>query len=643
MIKLKAEQLIAVAALLWAAAVPAQADGTSAPDAGRPFEPSPRSQALYGISSPHENPARQRHVVHAADGVELFVETWLPAEKDGNVPPERIPTILLITPYGHQGEPRNADDGLLEALVPYGYALAQMHVRGTGESGGCLEFIGANEASDAARVIEYLGGHAPWSNRRVAGIGISYDGGAMIAAAGGGDPRRTRYLKAITTLAPAATFYDLGYFDGVPHFAADAVSSPVFTAFFSLPPGERTTLGSYGQKDDCQPDVLLGSVNPNGDFTRFAHEREWRRYAHRIRAATLMVHGHADTANMPLLQAGLFERLPKTTPKAGIFGVFGHEFPHRHWTGVRPEWERTDFWLAVRAWFDRYTKGLSTGVAQWPPAQVQGSDGQWRAEPEWPTTGGPVGQLALSEGGELGAARPAGAASYVEGGPEVQGAPPPPGTAAVFETSQLPERLEITGQPVLDAWLSLDKPDAHVAARIDALDAEGTPLPAARSVGFRSMQHLAPLRNNRFVQRQGRPAPVGSPVHVRLRFNPTDIVVPAGGRLRLALAGSLNSVDPILLVTEQDTPVKDPSQPSGAAARVTVHHDCDHPTILRFVMPRRRPELLNVREKDEPAEVPLQRSVQTAPRTSDAGGMATAPVCGRAPRRLPHFGRARAR
>lgn len=42
--------------------------------------------------------------------------------------------------------------------------------------------------------------------------------------------------------------------------------------------------------------------------------------------------------------------------------------------------------------------------------------------------------------------------------------------------------------------------------------------------------------------------------------------------------------------------------PSPAFARVTLLHDCAHPTVLRFEMPSRGAALLDVREKDEPDE-----------------------------------------
>src|SRR5688572_4504413 len=116
----------------------------------------------------------------------------------------------------------------------------------------------------------------------------------------------------------------------------------------------------------------------------------------------------------------------------------------------------------------------------------------------------------------------------------------PPGTAAVFETPLLERRLEVHGTPVLDAWVSLSRPDAHLAAKLEALGPDGEKtLALARAVGLRSARHLDPLEDGRFVQEHGRRAPVNQPLRVPLRFNPTSLVVPAGGRLRLTVAASV--------------------------------------------------------------------------------------------------------
>jgi predicted acyl esterase len=632
----------AVIAALVFGLIPDGVLAASAPDAGRPFEPRPASEALYAIKPPEEDPARQRHIVTAVDGVEIWTETWLPAPKDGSVPPATLPTVLHYSPYLDRGRPgsstRPEQEAAHELLVPRGYAYTTAHVRGTGASGGCADPNGAATVDDGARVIEYLGRDAPWSNGSVGMTGISRAGGTQLSVAALGDPDKIQYLKAIIPAAPVASLYDNNFQDGVPYFLAAPTATASFFVQHSLreDPGDGATPAQHLEKPGCQPELLVGSANLTGDYSAFDRERDARRAAGRITAAVLMVHGHPDIEVPALMQAGLFEKLPASTPRAGVFGVFDHEYPDSHHSQdppVQPDWERPDWPDMVVAWYDRYLKGLDTGVETWPVAQVQGLDGQWRAEPDWPTTGGPPGHLALADGGRLTVGSGTGSTSYIEGWPEnTETDTYAPGTSAVFETAPLPERLELTGQPVLDVWVSLDRPDAHLAAKLEVFGSDGVQLPQGRVIGLRSMQHLEPLVENRFEQERPIPPPVGVPVRVPLRFQPTDLVVPKGGWLKLTLAGSVIVSEGLDQIREgAGVLFSGPSQPSGSATRVTIYHDCAHPSALRFLMPHAQPDLLNVREKDEPADQPLADNRPFAPPISDAGGLATTPICGQDP------------
>src|SRR3954466_3058390 len=96
--------------------LPAAAQAASAPDAGKSFEPHPLSQPLYGTKAPDADPDRQRHWVTAADGVQLYVETWLPAAKNGTAPPAKVPTVLIATPYVSQRVERYPDRNLANVI-----------------------------------------------------------------------------------------------------------------------------------------------------------------------------------------------------------------------------------------------------------------------------------------------------------------------------------------------------------------------------------------------------------------------------------------------------------------------------------------------------------------------------------------------
>lgn len=608
----------------------------SPPDVGHPWEPRRLSRPLYAIRPPTDDNGQRRYV-EAADGVEIWTETWLPVQKEGGPrPPKRLPTIVFMSPYLFPGD-YGRGPNLMPVVVPRGYAWTVAHVRGTGKSGGCRVMNGPEDADDGARVVQYVGRDAPWASGRVGMFGLSYTGGIALNVAARGPRSMTRHLRATVSIAPLTNMYE-GQFriDGVPSFvSSDAIALNLIESFAHS--GTATVTKSH-ERPGCQAEHVLGTSDPDDDLNAYFEARDLRRWVRSLRTPTFLAQGYPDVnpgGVPPISQVGLFERLPRSTPKFGLFGWFGHTYLNDPNAYVRPEWHRADWFPMVLAWLDHHVRGRrDTGVERWPTVQMQGSDGGWRAERDWPFTGGPVGHLALGPAGALGARRPAGSTTYREGGFETTRGNVPE-TYAVFETAALRERMQLTGQPVLDLWVELDRPDAHIAARIDVLDASGDVIPHANAHGMRSARHLDPLVANRFVQAEGRPAPVGEPVRMAVRFQPTDLVVPKGGRLRLTVAGSVIVSNGLESQGIPEPLFRGPTEPSGALTTVTVLHDCARPSALRFLMPRERPRLLNVRETDEKG--PL-RAVRAPIPVSDGGGIATAPVCGERPLRLPMFG-----
>lgn len=626
---------VALAILLLA---PATARAKSPPDRGRAFEPRSLSKPLYGTKDPSEDPDRQRHYVKAHDGVDLFVETWLPAPKDGLRPPNKIPTILVMSPYPGQGEEWYAYEHpyLVRYFTSRGYAVAQHHIRGRNNSGGCINETGPDQIDDGARVIEYLGRDAPWSNRRVGMYGISYDAEAQVSTAGLGDPKRIKYLKAIVPASSVGGQYEWNFADGV-NWGLQPASGHLSYFLGGLSTVDPTAEGHLLQRLDCTAKTVTASANLTGDYGDYWREREYRPGAPRTKAATLYVHGLRDFGVMPTTLAGWFDRLPRSTPHKGLFGVFDHAFPHWHdW--VEPDWARADWFEMVGAWFDRYLKRLPTGVEQWPDVQVQDNLGQWRAIDEFPTTGGPPGHLALGQDGQLGVTRPRGSTMYME---QVQLWPTLPTQEATFETAPLEHPLHLTGQPILDLWVVLDRPDAHVAAALEVIAEDGEvmrhdggalpvrdpvmfPQTPMATYGARSLRHLEPMRRGWFEQEQGVDPPVGRPVHVNVRFLPTDLVVPRGARLRVTVSGS---------VAFEMYMFNRVSHPSGMGTHVTILHDCKHPSFFRFLLPDPNEELLNVRERDEPKKKKLSSRSQRMG-WQGGGGLARRPVCGERPQRV---------
>lgn len=108
---------------------------------------------------------------------------------------------------------------------------------------------------------------------------------------------------------------------------------------------------------------------------------------------------------------------------------------------------------------------------------------------------------------------------------------------------------------------------------------------------------------------------MGEPFRTKIRFLPTDLTVPSGGKLRLTISGSVSYA-------------KGESMTSGVPSEITVMHNCKKPSLLRFLMPKKRAKLLNVREPDEKGR--LESNAKRMGRR-DGRGMATANVCGQKP------------
>lgn len=581
------------------------------------FDAQPVSQPIYAVGA-----TTHKQVLTAEDGTEIFVETWLPAAKDGATPPERVPVVVSISPYLNLGVPESS--WALNTFVPRGYAYANVHVRGTGESGGCNDLFGAIEASDSAIAIEWLGRDAPFSDGNLGGYGISYPGGTILSAAGRGDAEKVKYLKAVASGAPYHSFHEAQWtFDGVPSFLIPA-STPGSYALGSFgfdynAPSFTPNQRKLPERPGCQPPHALAALDWSGNHTEWQADRDNRAWTKNIRAATLIFHGHSDLTpnggSPPSIQRGLFDQLPAGIAKAGVFGVFGHYLPTR---------EQPEIDDMIVAWFDQHVRGLEAGTTAWPTVQVQGTDGRWRTENDWPTLGGAVGQLALGPNGTLGDTTPTGSTTYLEGSYETTRGFVP-GTSAVFTTAPVPERLELSGQPVLDLWVQLAAPDAHIAARLEVIDPSGAPLPKAATYGLRSAQHLDPFTDGRFTQASPKLAPVGVPLRVPVRFQPTDLVVPAGHRLRLTVSGSVIVNPGLSQLGIPESIFLGPSQTSGVVAPVTILHGCSSPSALRFEMPSAESRTLAIAG----LAVPTPGAV-----ASSGGGVATSSVCGAAPTRI---------
>jgi hypothetical protein len=294
-------------------------------------------------------------------------------------------------------------------------------------------------------------------------------------------------------------------------------------------------------------------------------------------------------------------------PQAGVFSATEHDYPDEN--RIDPSISRKDWVPMVFAWLDRWVRGVRNGVDSWPVAQVQSPDGQWRAEPGFPETGGPRARLALGPGLTLGASKPSGSTSYFQetGASDYLCAAEP--TCLSFASPAVKAPLEMVGAIRADLWVTTSRPDGRVFSFLKVFDAAGNVL--YETQGNRSLQFLAPEVRDRFVQTQPRPAPVGTPLRVVVDYPVNDLVVPVGGRVELSFARQgYNGVGA-----------------DGGLATITLLHDCAHPSALTFLLPREKADWLDVLDGTQRPEDLGHAVMPTGLR--DGGGLASQPVCGR--------------
>lgn len=495
-------------------------------------------------------PIFEERWIDSFDGTKLRVRIYRP-----QAPPEwRAPILLHMSPYF--GLENTASDGLdawlLDYFVPRGYAVVLNDVRGTGESGGCLEHTGRSEARDGYTVVEHLAG-LPWTNGRVGMIGISYDGETQQATLTTSPP----HLMTIVPLASIAGLYDHVYFDAVPYSTVGAVGAGSYAAQGMVPPRPPVNPAGpanphspllYAQRPGCHAENIRERSDPRGDFGPYWAERELRHWIPQIQGTSVFfVHGLEDWNVKPIHIAGWFNELD--VPKHAWLGQWRHDFPDQN--TYRPDWSRHDWRLSVHRWFDHWLLGIDTGVMREPVVQVQDSMGRWRTEDSWPPANTtrvawfPNSNGRLEERSEVSESR----VTYVDNGLSMESGR---GDSEYWQSEPLSRDLHYAGVPVLEARIALSSQvpggppvaGTHFVAHLIDVNPDGSQRIINR--GYLDAQHRDTLNASR-------PVPNHQEIRFRIRFFPQDDVVPAGHRLKLQLGA-----------------VDDWVQPDGTQAQVSV-------------------------------------------------------------------------
>ena len=495
-------------------------------------------------------PRTVREVEHVeiplSDGIRLAARIWLP--EDAGTDP--VPAILEYIPYRKRDLTAARDAQHHPYMAGFGYASVRVDLRGSGESEGILrdEYL-QQELQDGVEVINWLA-EQDWCSGSVGMIGISWGGfnGLQIAAL------RPKALKAIVTICST----DDRYADDV-HYMGGCLL------------GDNLSWAStmFDQNTHPPDPVLVGGKWREMWLERLKHSglwlETWMRHPHRdaywkhgsicedyraIACPVLAVSGWADGYSNAVFR--LMEHL--SVPRKGLLGPWSHKYPHEGVPGPA-----IGFLQEIRAWWDRWLKGIENGIEDEPMLRVWMQDsvppstsyqkrpGRWIAEPSWPSPGIQeqtfrLDKARLTSMSEKVPEQPLPIQSPLSVGLfagkwcSYQAPPDLPhdqrqedGGALVFESPFLEEDLSIFGAPRVELELSSNQPVAQVAVRLSDV----APDDKATRVTY-GLLNLSHRENHEFPK----PLVPDQRYRVLVQLNGVAQRFPKGHRLRLSLSTS---------------------------------------------------------------------------------------------------------
>ena len=413
------------------------------------------------------------------DGTQLAARLWLPdhARRQG------VPCILEYIPYRRRDGTRIRDEGMHPRFAEAGYAAIRVDQRGSGDSEGVmLDEYTDIETQDGVDVIAWIA-EQDWCDGTVGMFGKSWGAYNAFQVAA----KRPPALKAIAPVMGTDDRWreDIHFYGGC--LASDNFWWGAIMQLGNALPPDPEIVGARW-REMWRERLEAMTFWPAQWLEHQTHDAMWRRgsicesYAD-IDVPVYFFGGWAD------LYRDTPFRIAKhlTSPVKVLMGPWAHLYPHDGVPGPQ-----VDFVAEVIRFWDHHLKGIDTGLMDEAPlrfylqdsAPPQGSrlerSGIWVEEPCWPSPNvgtqihylnhgtldaeagsGPLMQIASpqtfgSAGGDM-------CGFAIPGDMPVDCRIDAAG-ALCFRGPELPEPLDILGQPTIDITLSADQPQALVAA-----------------------------------------------------------------------------------------------------------------------------------------------------------------------------------
>lgn len=448
----------------------------------------------------------------------------------------KVPVIATAGPYYHALrtlDVRACEPFLTENFVPQGYAVAVISVRGTGDSGGCMNMMGPGERSDLDQAVTWLGTQA-WSTGSVGMIGLSYDGATPWEVASFGNP----HLKTIVPVEGVPDLFELMYADGRNDWRAPALLNGIYYAqtigpfAIGRPPLhtiEATACPEYAVGIAAS---VLSALNGTPDPFGYWAARQYRdEILANYRGSVYLVQGLQDWNVQPSLQYPWIRELEAAgIPVKHLIGQWGHAWPYSD--GGRQDWADV-----VLAWFDRWVRGDAT-VDTGSPYEIEDADGLWRVADAWPD-GSPTSfwldsgkGLSPSPGEEESDARIWLDPLHTQAG-YLTDLPPNalrglclPALCASFRSEPAPADRRFGGIPEVALSVTPLGPGGQVAVYVYEESASGFKRLAWGQADLRFRDGDSP-----------KPVEAGETVDIRFSLEPFDVVHHAGTRLHVIVSG----------------------------------------------------------------------------------------------------------
>lgn len=477
-----------------------------------------------------------------SDGCRLSARVWRPVDSHENP----VPAILEYLPY-RKRDGTCARDALTHPYVAKrGYACIRVDIRGNGDSQGLMEDeYTQQELDDAVEVINWLA-EQDWCSGAVGMMGISWGGfNSLQVAAMQPDP-----LKAIITLCSTVDRYadDIHYKGGC-LLNENLGWGATMWSYSSRAPDSNLVGDSWREMwlERLRAQPFLPSV-----WLRHQTRDEYWQHGSicedfsAVQTPTLAISGWGDSYKNTVVH--LVENLD--TVVKGINGPWIHKYPHFAIPGPR-----IGFLQEALRWWDRWLKGIETGVENdpdyraylmdgvVPQTRCTFSPGRWIAEAKGATSHLATQTLALSDQG-LGIDGPltcqinsplhigmsCGEYGSFWAGPELADDQRlDDALSECFDGAPLDADLDIVGAPQFRLRVRSDKPQAQIAVRLNHVMPDGTS--ARISYGVLNLTH-------RDSHAEPEPMEPGTVYDVTVDLDHCAYRVPAGHKLRVALSTS---------------------------------------------------------------------------------------------------------